>query len=191
MSAKEEEKPEGAEGEAKPKSKKKLFIIIGVVLLLAGGGVPFLLGGKKDDKKADAEEEHVEEVKVYETAKLDTFIVNLSENSTFLKTTILLEYDSHAFVAKTGDKGGEAEGGGHGGGGEAPKSGALPAPLEKRKPMINDAVIRVLSSKRSTDVLTSDGKEQLKQELIEAINEAIGMEEAPVVNIYFTEFIVQ
>jgi len=192
--SKEEEKPEGEGEAAKPKSKKKLIIII-VAVLLVGGGVAFALMGKKPEKKADAaEEEKKEEEKHFETAKLDTFIVNLSENATFLKTTILVEYDPSVLQPKGGEHGGEASGGGHGsGGGEegAAKAGGLPAALEKRKPMINDAVIRVLSSKRATDVLTSEGKEQLKQELIEAINEAIGLEEGPVVNIYFTEFIIQ
>lgn len=189
--AKKEEKKEGEEGEvAPPKSKKKLIIIIVVVLLAIGGGAFVMLGGKKEVKDEHAEEKEVE--KVFETAKLDTFIVNLSENATFLKTTILIEYDAAIFNAHAhGHEGGEGGGEGHSGGGEEKKEAGLPALFEKRKPMVHDAVIRVLSSKKSTDVITVEGKEQLKQELIEAINEALGMEEAPVVNIYFTEFIIQ
>ena len=40
-------------------------------------------------------------------------------------------------------------------------------------------------------ILTKEGYEKLKEELMEGINEAIGLDEEPIVNIYFTEFIVQ
>lgn len=188
---KKEEGAEGAEGEAKPKSKKKLIIIIAaVVVLLGGAGAFFMLGGKAEDKKDEHAEE--EDVKHYETAKLDTFIVNLSENSTFLKATILVEFDAAIInAAAHGEGGGSGEGGGHAGGGEEGGEGALPAIFKKRQPMIYDAVIRVMSAKKASDVITTEGKEQLKQELIEAINEALGLDEAPIVNIYFTEFIIQ
>ncbi|MCO6432407.1 MAG: flagellar basal body-associated FliL family protein [Deltaproteobacteria bacterium] len=192
MSAKEAEEKEegGAEGAEKPKkSKKKLFIILGVVLVLLGAGIPLAFMGGEEPKDGEHDEHHEEE-KHYATAKLETFIVNLSENTTFLKVTMLIEYDPAQIEAAEKLAGG---GGGHGagGGGGEPAEGALPPLMEKRKPMIHDAVIRVLSSKKSTEVLTPDGKEQLKQELIEAINDAVGLDEGPVVNIYFTEFIIQ
>lgn len=182
---------EGKEGEeaAKPKSKKKLIIIVAVVLLLVGIGVPLFLMGGEDAKKAEHGEEDEKPVH-YETAKLDTFIVNLSENATFLKTTILVEYDP-SLINLGGADGAAAEGGGHAGGGDKPAAGGLPPIFEKRKPMVHDAVIRILSSKKASEVLTAEGKETLKQELIDAINEALGVEEAPVVNVYFTEFIIQ
>ena len=63
--------------------------------------------------------------------------------------------------------------------------------IAERLPMIKDAVIKVLSSKKAEEVLSADGKEHLKEELIEAINEAIGLEEGPVTGIYFEDFIVQ
>jgi flagellar protein FliL len=57
--------------------------------------------------------------------------------------------------------------------------------------MIKGAIIAVLSSKKASELLTRTGKETLKDELIEAINEALGLDESPVVNIYFKEFIIQ
>ncbi len=60
-----------------------------------------------------------------------------------------------------------------------------------REPMIRDAIIRVLSSKTTDDLLNTEGKERLKEELIEAINEAIALDEGPAVGVYFTEFIIQ
>jgi flagellar FliL protein len=192
MSAKKEEAAEG--GEAKPKGKKKLiFIVVGLVVLVAGAGVPmFLMGGGGEDAE-HVEEEH-EEVKRLETAELGTFVVNLSETSAFLKTKIMIEYDVASIEKQTGGLEGGAEGGeGHGGGasgGEA-KAGGMPPHLVKRESQIKDAVIRVLSSKKADDLLTVEGKERLKDELLESINEAVGLEEPPVTGVFFTEFIIQ
>lgn len=188
--AEEEGKEEGKEGgehaEA-PKSKKKLIIIIAVVLVVVLGAVGFLLMGGKSEEHP-AEEEHHEEEKHYAHAELATLIVNLSETSNFLKVRIMLEYDPEVLAKAAGGAahGGEEEGG-HGGGGGP----SLPGVLGHREPMIQDGIIKVLSSKRAADVLTVEGKEQIKEELIEAINEASGLEEPAVVAIYFREFIVQ
>lgn len=186
MSEKKEAEP--TEEGAKPKSKKKLIIIVAVVLILVvGGGVGFMaLGGSKEEEKAG--ESHEEEVKHLETAKLDTFVVNLAGSGAFLKMGIMLEYDAHILEEETkkhgaAGGGGEAEGG-HGGGG-------LPGLMGHKEPMIRDAVIRVLSSKRGEEVMGPDGKDTLKEEIVEAINEALGLEEPTVTGMYITEFLVQ
>jgi flagellar protein FliL len=171
--------------------KGKLIIIIVVVLLLVGGGGAFaLMGGK--DKKASHEEE--EEVIHYETVELDSFIVNLADSGNFLKTTILIEYDPKLITL--GDHGDGGGGGGHGGGASGGEEGgggggSLPGVLGKRLPMIRDAVITVLSSKKGEDLLSVAGKEALKEELVETINEAIGLDDPPVIAVYFQDFVVQ
>ena len=188
----EKKEGEGEHAEAPAGGGKKKMIIIAVVALLAvGGGAFAFLGGSKPPPSEGAEE--VEEKKEYKIAELDPFIVNLSESTSFLKVKMLVEYDPATMVSlEGGAEGGGGHGGGGGGGGGAPKeSFELPPMLKGRLPMIRDAVIRVISGKRSTDVLTVTGKEMLKQELIEAINEATGLDEPPVVNVYFTEFIIQ
>lgn len=195
MSEKKEEKEGQAEGDApKKKGKKKLILIlVPVILLLGGGAAFFLLGGKEAPKEGEEVEEVVHEAKPRHlaTLKLDPFIVNLSENISFLKVTMLLEYDPEIFAkAEGGEAHGEAHGGG-GSGGEKKDGPAAPSLITERQPMIRDAVIHVLSSKKSADVLTVDGKEKLKEELIESINEALGLPENPIVNIYFLEFIIQ
>jgi flagellar FliL protein len=187
----EAEKKEGGEEHAEPpKSKKKLLIIVVVLLLAIGGGAFAMLGGSKPPA---AETEEVEEKKEYKLAEVETLVVNLSESTSFLKTKLLLEYDPSVLhpVGEEGAEGGGGHGGGHGGGGGGASPTAMPPELVPRLPMIQDAIIRVLSSKRATDVLTNAGKETLKQELIEAINEVTGFDEPVVVNVYFTEFIIQ
>lgn len=193
---KTEEAP--ADGAPKKKNKKVIFIALGVVFLIAGAGVPmFLMGGAPEEAAvAPEEEEHHEEEKHLETADLGSYVVNLSEATSFLKAHLLVEYDN-AVVEKQmhphGEKeaAAEAEGGGGHGGGE--KGGAAPLPefMAKREIQIKDTILKVLSSKKSEDVLTADGKERLKDELIEGLNEAVAMEEPPLTAIYFTEFIIQ
>jgi flagellar FliL protein len=193
---KKEEKKDDGHGEAaaaaKPKSKKKLFIIVGaLVVVLAGAGVPMFLMGGEPPKEGEevVHEEHVESH--LEVVPMEVFIVNLSQHTAFIKTRLLLEYDA-AIVHKKEEelaKAGHAVGG-DAKGGHGPAEG-LSGYLKVREPMIRDSVIRVLSSRKPEEVLTADGKERLKEELLETINEAIALDEAPVQQIYFAEFIIQ
>jgi len=190
MSDKEEAKKEEGDAVAKPKkSKKKLFIILGLVLLLAGGGAgAFMMMGKKAPAGGEeaTEGQHHEETMQLATIKLEPFIVNLSESSSFLKVTLLLEYNPAAFVP-------EGEHGEHGGGGGEKKGEgpATPPAFASREPMIRDSIIKVLSSKKAEEVLTVEGKVKLKEDLIESINESLAISEPAIINIYFTEFIIQ
>ena len=192
--AKEKEEPKAEEPVApKPKSKKKLLIIVAVVVMLAGGAGAFaFMGGKEPSPEGEVtEEQHTDEEKHYSTFEIDTLIVNLSENASFIKVSMTVEYDPSIIdrAGSTGHGGGGAYGGGASGG--KTEAGGMPAVVQAREPMIKDAIIKVLSSKTPAEVLTVAGKEQLKEELIEAMNEATGLDEGPIVNIYFREFIVQ
>jgi flagellar basal body-associated protein FliL len=188
-------------GEEKPKkSKKKLIIIVlGALSLVGGAGVPMLLmgGGEKLAEEA-VEEEHHEEPKHIETADLGQFVVNLSESTSFLKVHIMMEYDAGIIDRQTapkegeaGGEGGKAHGGGASGGAKAEGAGGVHPHLAKKENQLRDVVIQILSSKQSSELLTSDGKNRTKQELVDGLNEAIGLEEPPVVGILFTEFIIQ
>ena len=167
------EKKEEAEAPA-PKSKKKLVIIVALVLVMVLGGVGAFLamGGKKE--AVEGEEEYLEEEGEHAEGgdghggplppailPLETFIVNLQVKGSFLRTTVQLEFA-------------EPE---------------LPASAENDMPKMKDAIIRILSSKSSSEVLMSDGKEKLRGEIRDAVNEVLGSEE--VTQVYFTEFIIQ
>jgi flagellar FliL protein len=56
--------------------------------------------------------------------------------------------------------------------------------------VIDDALVTTLSSKSSVDLFKSDGKDALKNELMDKVNHALHDEEK-VVNVYFTSFIIQ
>ena len=174
---KEEEQEEGKEGEEKPKKSKKLVIIIAavvVVLIIGGVGAFFALKSPKGGEGAEAgaaqEEASTEEPAEGEGGEaageanlfpLETFIVNLQVKGSFLKTDIQLEFAS-AEEMKSADK---------------------------EVPRLRDTIIQILSSKTASEILTSEGKEKLKDELRQSVNGLLGGEK--VVEVYFTEFIIQ
>ncbi len=171
------EKEEAAEGgeKATPKGNKTLIIIIVVVVLvlvLGGVGAFFALKGSKGGEEGEAgggdAEEEVTDEEVPEGGELvgaifplEVFIVNLSVKGSFLKTSIQLE-----FVEPV-----------------------VPPTLDSDIPKIRDAIIRVLSSKTATELLSIEGKETLREELKDVVNETLGADD--VNQVYFTDFIIQ
>jgi flagellar FliL protein len=191
------EKDEGGHGEEGEKKKKgggkKILLILIVLLLAGGGGAFFMLGGSKggDGKDGAHGSADPSAKKHLVVAKLDpAFVVNLAGSGSFLKCSIWLQYDATAAESAALDDHG---GGGHGSGGSGgAKDGELSGILKTREPMIRDAIIRVLSSKRADEVLNVDQRDTLKEELLEAVNESIGATENPIVTaVMFAEFIVQ
>jgi|YNPNPStandDraft_1061719.scaffolds.fasta_scaffold12010_6 flagellar FliL protein len=167
-------------------SKKLLIIIIvlGVLLLAAMGGTLFLVytkltpqgGGEEGEevkKSVKVEEEEgkkgKEEKKGKEKAapkpllRLDTFIVNLADqdSSRYLRTTIELELMDEVTQQE----------------------------LEKRMAPVRDAILGVLPTKKVQDIITAEGKQALKNQLLDAINKVLT--KGKVINLYYTEFVIQ
>lgn len=159
-------------GGGKKKSPLMLIIIVAVVLLLAGGGaaVYFLVL-----KKPPADAEHTAAgggahgekgdkpaTSLGETVELPPFIVNLGgEGGRYLKLVAVMQISSAAAKAE----------------------------MTSRLPQIKDAVIGVLSSKSPDEVLTPEGKLELKLELVKRINQSLTS--GVVTEMFFTEFVVQ
>ncbi len=154
-----------------------IIVIVLLVLLLVGGGLAayFLLSGS-NEAAVDATAPQTKTMPTKRITKRSTdyltigpmypmsqFIVNLlSENGTrFLKTTIDLEMDKPE----------------------------LSAELDKKKPLIRDIIIRVLSSKTFEEVSTMKGKSRLKDEIVSKINDVLA--DGQIKNIFFTDFVVQ
>lgn len=187
--------------EEKPRKKSKLpLIVILLVLLLAGGGGVYFFVFSGSDK----EEEEVVEEKVFEYASLilEPFYVNLNEQTSFLKVVMHLEYNktlaqevelnhsNHGSSEDHGEEEGEDEGGGGSGGGGSPVAES-PHIITAKLSAIRDAIILVLSSKKPKEVLSLEGKELLKDEILEAANEALALDEEIFVRVDFVEFLVQ
>jgi flagellar FliL protein len=112
--------------------------------------------------------------------QLDTKVVNLAEPGglRYLQASIVLEF--WPLIENYNELVGEEK---------VVAVDEFKAEIDVWKPVIDDLVTGILSSKTYNDVATIEGKEALKEELITAINGALGYE--GVVNVYFTSFLVQ
>lgn len=163
---------------AAPKSKGSSLVLILVtvlllVVLIVGGLVIFLLMGSGDTEKT--EEVKTEQVEKKPAKKkgevtadvgviypLDVFTVNLVSDSgtKYLKCKIELEQNIETLTPE----------------------------LDKKIPIIKDKIIETLSSKSVEEISTGKGKERLKEEIINKINEVLN--DGFIKNIYFTDFVV-
>lgn len=172
----EEEKEESTESEGKEKSGGSNIVLILIVVLLVlvlaiGGVVAYLMlsGDEATDgtvvKQEKVEKKHRkgDDTTIGPMYPLDKFTVNLmSENGRrYLVAKINLEED--------GDE--------------------LTPELDKKKPMIRDIIISILSSKTVEEISTVKGKEKLKQEILSAINKRL--DDGEIRHVYFTQFVIQ
>jgi flagellar FliL protein len=168
-----EEKTPAAAG-AKRSKLPLILAIVGVVVLLGGGGAAYFLGvfgGRGDEAQAAKEGgEHEGKAGKHEGAgqagalvPLDTFVANLADEDArrYLKATIQVEFFAHD----------------------------VPAAFKDRLPQIRDLLLTLLSSKSFAEVRTTEGKQQLREEVIARLNRVL--DDDAVKAVYFTEFIVQ
>lgn len=176
-------KPEEGEViEKKPKGNMVLIIIIVmlVLLLLGGGAAAFFLLGSSDEQSAaqaaPAAQQHDAKADKKKSSKKSTdhltigpmypmapFVVNLlsETGNRFLKVAVDLELSD----AK-----------------------AQPE-MDHKKSLVRDIIIRTFSSKTFEEISTLKGKDKLKEEVLDKINE--NLSDGQIKNIYFTDFVVQ
>jgi flagellar FliL protein len=166
-------KPEDADGavDKKPKSNMVLIIVVVllVVLLIGGGAAAFLLLGSHDEaaptqttqqdvktEKKKSSKKSTDHLAIGPMYPMAQFVVNLLSESgnRFLKVSIDLELSD-------------------------PKL----QPMDHKKSLIRDIIIRTFSSKTFEEIST------LKDEVLDKINE--NLSDGQVKNIYFTDFVVQ
>jgi flagellar FliL protein len=182
--AEKDAQQDGATSEAGATPKRSrlplLLILGGVVVLVLGGGVTAYVlgvfgGGKGEAEAAKAVGGHGKGEKghgskghgsdgagVGAVVPLDTFVANLADEDgrRYLKATIQVE-----FLHET------------------------PGTFTERLPQIRDLLLTLLSSKTFAEVRTTEGKQQLREEVITRLNRVL--DEDAVKAVYFTEFIVQ
>jgi flagellar FliL protein len=191
---------EGVAGAAEGEKKKgsKLPLILGLVVLLAGGaGAAWWFGMLPfGHKAADAEQGEdgapaaAEKAAGGEHAKapaaehgksagksghgaaaagaggmrpLDPFLANLADetSSRYLKMSLQVEFVD-------------------------PEP---PAAFDARLPQIRDVILTLVTSKTFAEIRTPEGKERLREDVIDRINHVLAQD--AVKSVYFTEFIVQ
>jgi len=186
--AKAPAKAEPAEGETPPKGgKKKLILIVAVVLILAiAGGAAFMMnkpkhadGAEEEDVSHEPPKVKVDPSKPPVFVQLEQFTVNLSpeDGEHFLQSTMVLRVAD----AKVGDT------------------------LKLYMPELKHRVIMLLSSKKASELATTEGREILADEIKEEANDVLGYapnqkkktkrsrpeDDGPVLAVLFNQFIVQ
>jgi flagellar FliL protein len=153
--------------EGQKKSKLPLIIIGAVVVLaLAGGGAWFFLkGGDADAEKeqAKAKASALEAIPVY--MPIDTLTVNLKDSRQYLQLTITLQL----------------------------KNGEDSALVKLYMPQVRTRALIVLASKKPEDVISSEGKLALLEELKTITEKPFTdkLEPIEILDVAFTSFIIQ
>jgi len=134
-----------------------------VTLAAAGGTIWYFRDDSQNGARSGASDKPAETV-----VRLDSFTVNLADNDEnhFLRVTMELAIEH------------------------------MPAPVESGKPIsglpvgrIRDAIVSVLTRGKADVLLTPEGKQQLKRDLLDALNRETP--ELGIHQVYFTEFLVQ
>ncbi len=173
-----------AEEEMEEKSPKKsgggkmllVVIIVLILLVLVGGGLAafLLLSGSGEEvsqqpqqvqmqKKRGSSARSTNLLTIGPMYPMEQFVVNLLSESggRFLKTSLDIELENQEMSPE----------------------------MDMKKPAIRDIIIRTLSSKTFEEIGTEKGKERLKDEMVEKINEILA--DGQIKNIFFTNFVVQ
>ncbi|MES2037583.1 MAG: flagellar basal body-associated protein FliL [Pseudomonadota bacterium] len=159
---------EASDAPAAGKSKKKLLIIIAAVVFLlvaVGGGAAIFLSKKASSSK---EKEHKSEpAKAPVFLALEAFTVNLqSENGDkYLQISMTLQVQDEEQVTL----------------------------IKANMPQVRSRLLLLLSSKDSTEILSSEGKEKLVNEIIEKVAQPFTPKGEPqkISGVFFTSFVVQ
>lgn len=178
--------------------KKKLIIIIALVAVIGGGAAMFLMGGGEDPALTH-------KVPMEPIALTNPFIINLSDTdaSHYVKLSVaiqlepMVEHDKEVFLHGL-------DAGGHGGG-----SGPTGATRVAEYPPFRDAVIETVARFRSDELLTPEGKDRLREALLDRFEDVAkrdeklkgkplkdevhdpGLPPFHVHDVYFNEFAVQ
>ena len=151
--------------EGQKKSKLPLIIIaaVGVLALAAGGAWFFLKGDAEVDEKAKAKASALEAIPVY--MPIDTLTVNLKDSRQYLQLTISLQL----------------------------KNGDDSALIKLYMPQVRTRALIILASKKPEDVITSEGKLALLEELKTITEKPFTdkLEPIEILDVSLTSFIIQ
>ena len=145
----------------KGSSKKLLIIIIAAAVVLGAGG---FVGFKLVAGKGGEENTAArEEKKNTSIVALDPFVLNLSDRGRYLKVTIQFEVSDETYTEL----------------------------VKEKTPQLRDTIITLISSKSINAISSPEGKFQLKDELLFRANQVMGLDKDVLINLYFTEFVMQ
>ena len=137
-----------------------MLIVLGTLLLLGGGGGwIFFLSPWKITESGKKPEREARNF-IY---KMDPFIVNLGDSERMRYLKVKLEIES--------------------------SEGKSNEEYEKRLPQLRDTVLSLLASKTSKEIMDSDGKKTLRNEIVSRLN--LLLKTFQIETVYFAEFVMQ
>ena len=161
----EDEKKENNKMIREKKFPVKLIFICFLIIAIVLGGYFILKSGilSGSDNTAIASNDQNAKLDIGPIYPLETFIVNLvgNQGKSYLKAKIELELDNEKLTKE----------------------------IDKRLPQFRDTILTLLSSKSNDEIKTLEGKYLLREEIVSMLNQFLTT--GKVVNIYFTDFIVQ
>lgn len=146
-----------------PYSRKKVslkYIAMAIIILILSFAIAFFVGKSLFGAPNDKDEQNIEIGPLYNTPEFTVNIAN-SNGRRFLMTQFSLEVDKKKVLKE----------------------------LDKKLPIIQDKAIIVLSVQTVEDLNSIDGKEKIKQLLIDNFNNILT--EGKVINIFFNKFVYQ
>jgi flagellar FliL protein len=164
-----------------PKTRKKMIVIVAAALIVAGVGVPagyFLLGSTPEPEVTEAVVGNLEQSEASAVVNDDsleleegeealgailpfeTFLVNLAGGK-YIRLQMQIEFESSD----------------------------VPKKIYSRMVPIRDSIITLLTQQDASDLEDLKGKEKLKKNIRELINERLHRED--VRRVYFTQFVIQ
>lgn len=144
-----------------------LLYIIGIIILIAiSVTISYLVATKTAEKpdKISIEQTYKNVTPPYDTLRLADFTINTADidEQHVIRVTIALAYTQ--------------------------KDAAVSAELAQREAQIRDIINRILSSKRKDEIDSIDGKENLKNEIKNAINNILV--NGKIKDVYFIDFFI-
>lgn len=147
--------------------------------------IPFLSSGQESTQPAEVSSEVPAVTELLPPGQgymmdTGTKIVNLAESGgkKFIRVTATLEFSYNKAEIEAMN---EEE--------KAAEMAKFTSDLNSKLPVIDDVIVTILSTKDYQSVYTSEGKELLRQEIMQAVNERLP--EYHVTYVYFKEFVMQ
>lgn len=163
---------------------RKLLVILGVAVVALGAGAavgvflaPSVLGGGEQAVAVKTQPEQVQGTgPIY---SLKERVLNLSDKGVrrYVKLGVALEFRTPEEWRELKDEY------------RAKKIQHFQQEMDRRAPLLNDAVTTIVSVKSSDQLADAPGKELLRDELLARFKALLG--EPEVVHVYFTEFLMQ
>lgn len=179
--AENQNEQESSEEEAaepkKGKGKVLLFAIIGLVVVLFSSFLGAYFGGAFSSAEEEGEGAEMKKPPpivevVNETMKINALTVQLADPGRKRK---ILRLSLTIGIFKP----------------ETPPEAENPISDEALDPMLKDRMLGVLGGKTSDEIGSPDGREALKQEILRELASVYPPERGKVIEIYFTEFLIQ